>query len=260
MANWLLAQNLGFRRGGRWLLQGVSLALEPGFWVLLGPNGAGKSTLLRLLSGEWQPSEGAVRLWGRPIGEYRPGELALQRAFLPQQRSLAFPYTAREVVALGRLPHQKGRPENARDLERIEAALRETRALALAERPYFSLSGGERVRVDLARILAQETPILLLDEPTNHLDPRQQLEVLSLLARRARQGHLVLAALHDLNQAALFADGLLFLREGRLLAQGAPQELLQPALLEAVYGVPFELLEHRGRRLVLPVGEGTPTA
>lgn len=252
MASWLEAQNLGFRRGGRWLLRGASLTLGPGFWVLLGPNGAGKSTLLRLLSGEWRPSEGAVRLLGRPIEAYSPAELALKRAFLPQQRSLAFPYTAREVVALGRLPHQKGRPENALDREHIEGALRETAALALAERPYFSLSGGERTRVDLARVLAQETPMLLLDEPTNHLDPRQQLEVLALARRLGREGRLVLAALHDLNLAALYADGLLLLKEGLMLAQGSPQEILEPTLLEEAYGMPFEVLVHGERRLVLP--------
>lgn len=233
-------------------MRGVSLSLEPGFWAILGPNGAGKSTLLRLLSGEWQPSEGRVFLKGVPLEGYTPAQLALKRAFLPQQRSLAFPYTAREVVALGRLPHQRNRPESPADRERIAWALAQTGALAWADRPYYSLSGGERTRVDLARVLAQETPILLLDEPTNHLDPRQQLEVLALAQRLAQEGRLVLAALHDLNLAALFADQLLLLMEGRLVATGTAEKLLQPALLQEVYGVPFEVLEHAGRRLVLP--------
>ncbi|RDI95206.1 ABC transporter ATP-binding protein [Meiothermus sp. QL-1] len=252
MASWLEAESLGLRRGGRWLLRGVSLQLGPGFWALLGPNGAGKSSLLRLLSGEWLPTEGQVRLLGQPLGRYSPAKLALKRAFLPQQRSLAFPYTAREVVALGRLPHQRGRAESEADRERIEEALAATGALGLAPRPYFALSGGERTRIDLARVLAQDTPILLLDEPTNHLDPRQQLEVLALCRRLAGSGRLVLAALHDLNLAALFAEGLVFLKEGRLVGAGATRELLQPGLLEEVYGVPFAVLEHQGRRVVLP--------
>jgi iron complex transport system ATP-binding protein len=252
VASWLEAHALGFQRAGRWLLRGASFSLEPGFWGILGPNGAGKSTLLRLLSGEWRPSEGSVALKGVPLQRYTPAQMALERAFLPQQRSLAFPYTVREVVALGRLPHQQRRPENPTDRARVEWALEQTGALAWAERPYFSLSGGERTRVDLARVLAQETPILLLDEPTNHLDPRQQLEVLALAQRIAREGRLVLAALHDLNLAALFADRLLLLKEGRLVALGTPEKLLRPALLQEVYGVPFEVLVHAGRRLVLP--------
>ncbi len=252
MASWLEAHSLGFQRADRWLLRGISFGLEPGFCAILGPNGAGKSTLLRLLSGEWRPSEGGVYLKGAPLERYTPAQLALERAFLPQQRSLAFPYTAHEVVALGRLPHQRHRPESPADRERIAWALEQTGALQWASRPYFSLSGGERTRVDLARVLAQETPILLLDEPTNHLDPRQQLEVLALAQRLAREGRLVLAALHDLNLAALFADHLLLLKEGRLVAVGTPGKLLQPALLQEVYGVPFEVLEHAGRWLVLP--------
>jgi iron complex transport system ATP-binding protein len=180
----LEARALGHARQGRWLVEGVDLKLPAGALVaLLGPNGAGKSTLLRLLSGEWAPSRGEVWLGGKPLRAYTPRELALVRAFLPQHRGVAFPYTAQEVVALGRLPYGKG----PREEERVAWALAQTGALHLAHRPYPSLSGGERARVDLARILAQETPILLLDEPTNHLDPKQQMEVMALCRRLARK-------------------------------------------------------------------------
>ena len=247
----LEARALGHARQGRWLVEGVDLKLPAGALVaLLGPNGAGKSTLLRLLSGEWAPSRGEVWLGGKPLRAYTPRELALVRAFLPQHRGVAFPYTAQEVVALGRLPHGKG----AREEERVAWALAQTGALHLAHRPYPSLSGGERARVDLARILAQETPILLLDEPTNHLDPKQQMEVMALCRRLAREGRLVLAALHDLNLAALFADRLVFLKGGRLLAQGTAHELLRPELLQEVYEVSFEVIRHQGRLLAFPVG------
>ncbi len=252
MADRLEARALGLRRTGRWLLRQVSFSLDTGFCVILGPNGAGKSTLLRLLSGEWRPAEGDVLLKGVPLERYSLAQLALERAFLPQQRSLAFAYTAREVVALGRLPHQRHRPQNHEDQVRIEWALEQTGASGLAQRPYFSLSGGERARIDLARVLAQDAPILLLDEPTNHLDPRQQLEVLALARRLAQEGRLVLAALHDLNLAALFAERILFLKSGQLAALGSPDQLLKPALLQEVYGVPFEVIEQAGRRLVLP--------
>ncbi|WP_117236989.1 heme ABC transporter ATP-binding protein [Thermus sediminis] len=245
----LEARALGHARNGRWLVEGVDLKLPAGsLVVLLGPNGAGKSTLLRLLGGEWAPSKGEVRLGEKSLRAYTPRELALMRAFLPQHRGVAFPYTAWEVVALGRLPHGRG-PKEA---ERVAWALAQTGALHLAHRPYPSLSGGERARVDLARVLAQDTPVLLLDEPTNHLDPKQQLEVMALCRRLARGGRLVLSALHDLSLAALFADWLVFLKGGRLLAHGPPSELLRPELLQEVYEVPFEVLWHRGRPLAFP--------
>ncbi|MFZ5993147.1 MAG: heme ABC transporter ATP-binding protein [Deinococcota bacterium] len=250
----LEAQDLGYRRGKRWLVRGVSLRLEGGqFWALLGPNGAGKTTLLRLLSGEIPPDAGQVTLDRKPLGQYRASELARTRAFLPQQRDLAFPFSAYEVAFLGRMPYLEDRAETAADHQVVQQALERTDALALAEELYPSLSGGEKARVDLARVLAQEPKILLLDEPTNHLDPRHQLELLEHCRELARSGRIVLAALHDLNLASLFADRLLLMKDGQAVASGTAEELFTPELLERVYGLPFQRYPHpSGRPVVLP--------
>lgn len=249
----LEARDLGYRAGGRWLLRGVDLTLGPGeFLAVLGPNGSGKTTLLRLLSGELKPAEGEVVLQGRPLAAYSPEVLARKRAVLSQSREMAFPFTAYEVAFLGRLPHLWGRREGPEDHERTREALERTRALPLRERLFFTLSGGEAMRVEAARLLAQEPLFFLLDEPTNHLDPRYALELLILFRSLAEGGRGVVAVLHDLNLAALFADRLLLLKEGRPLAQGSPQEVLRPELLEEAYGVPFQAVgSGEGPRLVL---------
>ncbi|PZA06372.1 MULTISPECIES: heme ABC transporter ATP-binding protein [unclassified Meiothermus] len=253
----LLAEGLGYRVGGRTLLQGVSFALEAGeVLAVLGPNGAGKTTLLRLLSGEEPPSEGRVELAGRPLRGYSALELALARAVLTQRRELSFPYSAYEVAFLGRLPHLERRPEAPLDHAQTERALAETQALSLAPRLYPTLSGGEQSRVDLARVLAQEPRLLLLDEPTNHLDPKHQVEVMALCRRLAEGGLGVAVVLHDLNLASLFADRILLLHQGRMVALGHPAEVLHPERLEAVYGLPFALAQHpSGRPWVMPLAQ-----
>ncbi|AEV15254.1 Transporter [Thermus sp. CCB_US3_UF1] len=249
----LEARGLGYRKEGRWLLRGVDLSLAPGdFLAVLGPNGSGKTTLLRLLAGELSPSEGEVRLLGRPLGSYTPLELARQRAVLSQNRELAFSFTAYEVAFLGRHPHLEGR-ERSLDHEKTLEALRRAQALPLRERLYPTLSGGEGIRVEVARLLNQEPRFFLLDEPTNHLDPRYALEVLLLFRALAYEGRGVLAVLHDLNLASLFANRLLLLKGGRVLAYGSPEAVLCPELLEEAYEVPFYALAHGGVSLFLPV-------
>jgi len=251
----LEAHRLGYRRGARWLLRGIDLRLSGGeLAVLLGPNGAGKTTLLRLLAGELHPSEGEVRWGGRPLGQLPPLAQARERAVFSQHQELAFPFSAYEVAFLGRLPHLEGRPETSHDHQVTRQALHQTDSAHLAERAYPSLSGGEAVRVALARVLAQEPRLLLLDEPTNHLDPPHQLEVLRLLLAQSRAGRTVMAVLHDLNLAALFADRLLLLHQGRLVADGPPAEVLTAGRLEAVYGLKAAVMQHpSGRPWVLPL-------
>lgn len=237
---------------GRRLLDDVSLQLRPGeLHVLLGANGAGKSTLLHLLAGDHAPSRGQVTLDGRPVTDIPRRLLARRRAVLPQADHLDFAFTAREVVALGRYAM------GDEDGPVIDAALRAADALPLADRPYPTLSGGERSRVRLARALAQLWPgdgagtggrYLLLDEPTAALDLPHQQACMRIIADMARRGVGVLAILHDPNLAMAHADRVSLLRDGRLLASGRPQTVLDAATLSRVYDTPMALLRVEGRQ------------
>ena len=247
------AEGLGVQIGGRWLLRDVDLTVSPSEVVaLVGPNGAGKSTLLRALAGDKPASAGRVLLDGRPIEDYRPRDLALRRAVLPQQAVIQFAFTAREVVEMGRAPY--GSDEEA-DAAIVTRSLEHAEAGHLADRIYPSLSVGEQSRVSLARVLAQETPILLLDEPTAALDLRHQGLVMSLCRRIARAGGTVLVVLHDLNLAAGFADRVVLLCDGRLVADGTPVDTLTESLLSDVFACPIAVVAHpaRGGPLVLPL-------
>jgi iron complex transport system ATP-binding protein len=244
----IAAQGLGVRAGAATLLRDVSLELMPGeVLAVVGPNGAGKSTLLRALSGERPPDAGEVTMEGVALSAWSPRDLARRRAVVSQHVALAFPMAAAEVVALGRLPWH-ATAEAARDGAAVEAALRAAGVAHLAARAHASLSGGERQRVQLARALAQldgarRPAALLLDEPTASLDVRHRAALLALLRRLAGEGLAVLVVLHDLNEAAFVADRVAVLAEARLVALGGAAEVLVPPLLEAVYGVPFRLLE-----------------
>jgi iron complex transport system ATP-binding protein len=225
----------------------VSLRLESGrFCALLGPNGAGKSTLVKLMSGQLDPSSGDVLLGGRPLGSYSPEQLALERALLSQNRAVGFPFSAFDVVMMGRHPHTLGRGESEYDRSEAERCLEETDAGHLSQRIYNTLSGGEAARVDLARVLAQDTEVLLLDEPTNHLDPRHQVAVLSLCSQLAAAGCAVVVCMHDLNLAAQYADHVLVLKDGAAVAAGTPRETLTAELLQDVYDIPFAVWDRPG--------------
>ena len=227
----------GYR--GRPVLSGVSLELSPGELVaVVGPNGAGKTTLLRAISGALPPSAGAVYLDGKALGRLSPREVARRLAVVEQRPQVGFDFTVRELVELGRLPHLKF-PDRLtpRDAEAVEEALAAVGLSELSGRRFSTLSGGEKQRVFLAIALAQEPQVLLLDEPTAHLDVRHQLELMELVAERAQEGLAVLAAMHDLNLAAAFADRMILLVEGRVLAQGRPEEVLTRENLRTAFGV-----------------------
>ena len=244
----LAAREIDHSYGPHRVLDGVSLEVAPGeVHALLGPNGAGKSTLLKILAGELAPSRGPAAMNGRALESWSPAEAARRRAVVPQFTSVTFPFTAAEVVALGRAPH------GSRDAERISRqALAATDAAHLAEALFPTLSGGERQRVALARGLAQiwEPPAgggprcLLLDEPTSSLDLAHQHAILALARGWARGAVAVVVVLHDLNLAAAYADRISLLNRGRIAAAGTPAEALDPDLVAEVYGISVTRTRH----------------
>ncbi|WP_324195489.1 heme ABC transporter ATP-binding protein [Nocardia abscessus] len=246
------------RRGGgqaRVVLEGVDFEAVAGQVVaLVGPNGAGKSTLLAALAGELALSAGAVELDGQPLSHWTTLDMARRRAVLPQTHTVGFPFTAREVVAMGRAPWVRTERREL-DEKQIAAAMTATDVEHLAARSFPTLSGGERARVALARVLAQDTATLLLDEPTAALDLGHQEAVLRLAAARAAEGAAVVVVLHDLGIAAAYADRVAVLDAGRIAADGPPRAVLTTELLTRVYQHPVEVLDHpvTGAQLVLPV-------
>ncbi len=246
----LSVRNLRVRAGGRTILDGVGLDLGAGeLAALVGPNGAGKTTLLRAALGMIRPAAGTARLDGRDVFRFRPEERARRVAYLPQQRPLAWPNRVRDVVALGRFafggsPARLG-PE---DRAATERALRDADLEGLADRAADTLSGGETARMHVARAFAAGTPLLLADEPVAALDPLHQHRVMRLLRRFVDAGGGALAVLHDLDLAARYADRLLWMREGRLVADGSPGETLTRERLAEVHEVRADV---RGTRVAV---------
>jgi len=229
------------------VLSDFCLSVESGHVLaLIGPNGAGKTTLLRALARLLRPRQGTVLLDGQDLWQLSPRDVARQLALAPQTNSLALSLTVEQAVILGRAPHRGWLwPFSADDQAVLEQVLRQTGLLTLRERPVTNLSGGEQRRVILARALAQEPRVLLLDEPTANLDLKYQVEVLELARHLAHQdGLTVIVTLHDVNQAALYADHLVLLANGRLLAAGEPEAVLTPDRLEQAYNIPVVVSRH----------------
>ncbi|WP_084361339.1 heme ABC transporter ATP-binding protein [Herbiconiux solani] len=241
--------------GGASILEDVSFDAAPGEVVaLIGPNGAGKSTLLAVVTGDQATTGGEVEIAGRPLGAWSLKELGRRRAVLLQQNGVFFPFSVREVVEMGRAPWQ-GTPRDADDDRVVDESLALTETTRFQSRPLPSLSGGERARASLARILAQETGILLLDEPTAALDLRHQEDVLRIARNRARAGDCVVVVLHDLSLAAAYADRIVLIHDGRVVADGAPDAVLTGELLSRVYDLPVEVMRHpvTGTAIILPI-------
>jgi iron complex transport system ATP-binding protein len=222
------------------VLHDLSFELSPGeVLAIVGPNGAGKSTLLKVAGGSLQPWHGSVELLERPLASYQRRELARLVATVAQENQVAFRFTALEIVLMGRAPHLGSfHLENDHDLAAARAAMEQFELMHLAHRPINELSGGERKRVFLARALAQEPRVMLLDEPTAFLDLRHVAEILVQFRKLcAERGLAVAATMHDLNAAALYADRVLLLNNGAMVACGPANEVLTAANLEQVYQV-----------------------
>lgn len=224
------------------LLEDISFHARRGEMTsLIGPNGAGKTTLLRLIRGLLRPHAGEILLDGRQLDRYSPRELAQRIGYVRQEQTLGFPLTVFEYVVQGRFPYSNGFGfEREDDIALAEEMLRLTDTLELADHRVNSLSGGERQRVVLARALVGQPRVLLLDEPTANLDIRYQVEVLSLLRRLTQKQHLsTIFVAHELNLASEFADRVLLLADGRLLASGTPAEVLTEENLTRAFVTPF---------------------
>jgi iron complex transport system ATP-binding protein len=246
----LRAADVHFAYGpGQAGLHGVSLDVGRGGLVgVLGPNGSGKTTLLRLLGGLLTPASGRITIDGRDVAHMTRRELARRIAIVPQETRLSFEYSVIEVVLMGRFPHLGPfELESPDDVTIARDALAATGTLALADRPYQTLSGGEKQRVIIAGALAQATDLMLLDEPTAALDPGYQIEIAALLRRvSADRGVTMVVATHDLNFAAGLCRDLLLLREGRVLASGPTAEALTRESVRALYDVEADVTFHQG--------------
>jgi iron complex transport system ATP-binding protein len=233
----LTAQGLNLRIDGAQILEDIGLHLAPAsLTVIIGPNGAGKTSLLRCLAGLEAPSSGHAALDGKDVQTIPAPQRARSIGYLPQSQSVAWPIAARDVVALGRFAYGISPARLSQgDRNAIDAAMTSAGCAHLADRALPSLSGGEAARVHLARLLAGEAPILLADEPIAALDPRHQRDTLAVFKMRAAAGATVVLILHDLTLAAAFADQLIWMHQGRIVAQGSPAETMTADNLKAVF-------------------------
>jgi len=253
----LTAQGLNVMLVGRLVLRDVSLALPAGHLVaLVGPNGAGKTTLLRALAG-LVTSDGAIHVGGEALSSLSLRQRARRFAYLPQGHVMHWPLPARDIVALGRYPHGATNPARLTpgDADAVLRAMQTTDVMEFAERRVTELSGGERSRVALARVLAVEAPVILADEPTSSLDPRHQLDVMKTLRTAADDRALVIVVTHDLGLAARFADTVLVLSDGRLVSHGAPAEALSERVMGEVFRISAYRAQYQREAVIVPWAE-----
>jgi iron complex transport system ATP-binding protein len=239
------ARNLNIRIAGRALLENVDFQTRAGeMLVILGCNGAGKSTLLRTVAGVHRDYDGSVTIGQREIGTMPAADRARAIAHLAGDDLFLDRLTVRDVVSMGRYPHHRWWEwrEVPHDRNAIEDSLRSVHMESFANRLFDTLSSGERQRIWLALALTQEAAVLLLDEPTSHLDVRVARDILSLLRAQARAGKTVICVLHDVNEAAEFADRILLLGSNRVLGVDTPERVLDSNLLEKAYGIRMELV------------------
>nr|WP_092070907.1 ABC transporter ATP-binding protein [Dendrosporobacter quercicolus]NSL48414.1 ABC transporter ATP-binding protein [Dendrosporobacter quercicolus DSM 1736]SDM16063.1 iron complex transport system ATP-binding protein [Dendrosporobacter quercicolus] len=251
----LNASNLAVSIGGKAILKNISLAVPTGrITAILGPNGSGKSTLLKALSRVLPPQAGTVLLGGRNLNSLGSRELARRMAVLPQAPQSPPDLTVRDLVEHGRFPHRSWWKTAAADQAIVNWALEQTGVRIMADRLVSTLSGGERQRTWIAMALAQQPEVLLLDEPTTYLDICHQLEIMQLAARlNVDNGITVVMVLHDINQAAQYADHIAVLKDGTVFAAGPPEEVVNSAMLREVFRVEADVLPAAGGRPVFVV-------
>jgi iron complex transport system ATP-binding protein len=251
------AQGVSVSLAGRVVLNDISLSLASRHMVaLVGPNGAGKTTLLRALAG-LVPCSGAIHVGGDALSSLGLSERARRFAYLPQGHLVHWPLPARDIVALGRYPHGATDPAQLtpKDTEAVLRAMQATDVMEFSARRVTELSGGERSRVALARVLAVEAPVILADEPTSSLDPRHQIDVMKTLRQAADKGALVVVVTHDLGLAARFADSILVLSDGRLVSQGAPAQALSEQVMAEVFRISAYRAEYQRETVIVPWAE-----
>jgi iron complex transport system ATP-binding protein len=240
-------QQVSFSYGNGPVLHDVDLSVRPGEMTgLLGPNGSGKTTLIKLASGVLKPGQGDIWLNGSNLGQMRRKVIARSIAVMPQQFHIPFAFKVGEVVTLGRIPFIRTfTGETKTDMEAVSQALEVAGVTELEHRRFDELSGGERQKVILAMVLAQQPQVLLLDEPTLHLDITHQVEILELVrGLNRKQGLTVVAAMHDLNLASLYFDRLVLLKEGRVIADGTPSEVITEDMLRKVFAARVKVGSH----------------
>lgn len=236
----ITTQQLHAVLGNTEILRGIDFKANKGEFVgIIGPNGSGKSTLLRCLYRVLTPSEGAVFLDGKELSSYRVKESAQKLAVVAQHNYYNFEFSVRDVVMMGRAPHKRALDrDTAEDYQIMRQSLKAVGMQEFEERSFSTLSGGEQQRIILARALAQQTPCLILDEPTNHLDIKYQLWLMDIVRNLDCT---VISAVHDLNIAAMYCDRLYAMKQGKVIAQGTPHELLTPDLIRELYEVDAEV-------------------
>ena len=247
----LKTENISFSVGKKQILKNVSASFLPGeFNMILGPNGSGKFSFLKIFSGEINKFHGTVLYEGKKIKELRKEELAKKRAVMSQQADLGFPLLVEEVVMMGRYPHFTFNP-NKKDISICNEVIERMNLTEFKERNYLTLSGGEKQRVQYARVLAQvwERPAegyryLFLDEPLNSLDISYQHEFLQSAVELMKDHTILIAVMHDINLAAHYADNLFFLKEGEMVVHGRPKDILTENIIEKVFNVKTKVIEN----------------
>ncbi|PGM56653.1 ABC transporter ATP-binding protein [Bacillus sp. AFS053548] len=255
----LWTENITIKYDNRVISRNLSVQIPDGsFTVIVGPNGCGKSTLLRTLSNLLKPSEGQILLDGKAITSYKSKEVARKLGLLPQSSTAPDGITVANLIAHGRYPYQSLiRQWTDEDEAAVMSAMELTNTSDLSHRYVDELSGGQRQRVWVAMVLAQQTPMLLLDEPTTYLDIAHQIELLELFKDLNHQGNTLVAVLHDLNHAARYADNIIAMKDGQVIAQGDPREIITAKLVEEVFGLKCIIIDDpiANTPLVVPLGK-----